>query len=474
MNTRKKLAKTLLVLFLCANTSLIFAQDLSKEDSLSNEFNMVKNDVSLLKKIKISGYIQGQFQVADSAGTKSYAGGDFPTGSDKRFAVRRGRVKIAYINTLTQFVTQFDISEKGLSTKDVYLQFTEPLLKAISLKVGVFNRPFGYEIPFSSSLRESPERGRMCQILFPGERDGGASIVFNPPKTSKYNFITLELGMFNGTGIASDFDKQKDIIGRLGISKSTKSEKIKYGMGVSYYKGGWNQGTKTYYEGIEKLSNGVYAFTKHTNLKTGVLATRDYKGVDAQLSFETPLGITTLRGEFIMGIQPGTSSSTASPSTQPTGSASTTINGTATGNVNIPANSGDTTITVTLPVTGTATTTTPNADMYSRKFNDAYIYFVQNIGTTKHQLVLKYDWYDPNTDIAGADIDATGVTSANGKLGSADIKYTTIGIGWIYHWDENVKIMAYYDMVKNENTKITNFKKDVLDNVFTLRIQYKF
>ncbi|MFA4852263.1 MAG: hypothetical protein WC868_01720 [Bacteroidales bacterium] len=473
MNTRKKLTKTLLVLFLCTNTSLIFAQDLSKEDSLANEISMIKSDIGILKKVKISGYVQAQFQVADSSGTKSYAGGDFPSNSDKRFMVRRGRIKIAYINTLSQYVMQFDVTEKGFATKDMYAQFTEPWLSSFSIKAGIYNRPFGYEIPFSSSMRESPERGRMSQIIFPGERDLGASIVFNPPKTSRFNFFTLEAGMFNGTGIASDFDKEKDFIGHLVIAKSKKNEKIKYGLGVSYYNGGWREGTTTYYEGIETLSSGVKAFKKVTG-KVGVIAKREYMGADAQLSIETPFGMTTLRGEFIMGTQPGTSSSSASPSAQPTGSSTTNIAGTATGTINIPANSGDTTITVTLPVTGTVTTTAPNADTYIRKFNGAYFYFCQNIGNTKHQLVLKYDWYDPNTEVKGSEIDVTGVTSANGKLSSTDIKYTTIGIGWIYHWDENVKIMAYYDIVKNEKTKISKYTNDLLDNVFTLRIQYKF
>ena len=475
MNTRNKLIKTLLVLFLYANTSLIFAQDLSKEDSLSNEFNMVKNDVSLLKRIKITGYIQGQYQIVDSAGAKSYAGGDFPSGSDKRFAIRRGRLKASYINTWSQYVIQLDATEKGVALKDAYIIFTEPWLKSFSIKTGVFDRPFGYEIAYSSSLRESPERGRMSQILFPGERDCGASIIFNPPKTSMYNFIKAEFGYFNGTGIASDFDEQKDLIGRVGISKSTRNEKVKFGLGVSAYYGGWGQGTTTYYKSIENIQDTIYAFTKYSNGSVNLLSERNYKGVDAQFSFESPLGITTIRGEYIHGIQPGTSSSTASPGVRPTKSAATTISGTATGTVTVPTSTGDTTISVSLPITGTAaTSTTANAEMYSRNFSGAYFYLLQNIGASKHQLVLKYDIYDPNTDVKGTQINAAGVSSSYGKLSSADVKYTTIGIGWIYHLDENIKITAYYDMVKNEKTKISGYTKDIKDNVFTIRVQYKF
>jgi hypothetical protein len=104
-----------------------------------------------------------------------------------------------------------------------------------------------------------------------------------------------------------------------------------------------------------------------------------------------------------------------------------------------------------------------------------YVNYVQNIGL-QHQFVLKYDEYDPNTDAQGSDIGAPGR-----NLTAADLKYTTLGIGWIYHWDANVKFTFYYDMVTNEtvnlatsSTSLIPFKEDIKDNVFTIRMQYKF
>jgi hypothetical protein len=48
-------------------------------------------------------------------------------------------------------------------------------------------------------------------------------------------------------------------------------------------------------------------------------------------------------------------------------------------------------------------------------------------------------------------------------------------LGLAYRWDANVKITAYYDMVKNEKSKsLSGFTNDVKDNVFTLRVQVKF
>jgi hypothetical protein len=64
---------------------------------------------------------------------------------------------------------------------------------------------------------------------------------------------------------------------------------------------------------------------------------------------------------------------------------------------------------------------------------------------------------------------------------AVDLRFNTIGIGWVYRWNAHVKISAYYDFVKNETSaNLTNsnvlkdFSKDVEDNVFTLRLQYKF
>ena len=406
-------------------------------DTLTNSVNKIKDDLDVLKRIQVSGYLQPQFQIADSNAISTFAGGNFNANTDKRFMMRRGRVKVTYTTLLTQYVFQIDASEKGFAIKDIYAKFTEPWLKALSFTVGNMNRPFGFEIGYSSSLRESPERGRMSQIIFPGERDLGAMITFQMPKTSKLNFLKIEGGMYNGSGSgAVDFDFQKDFIGRIRIDKTTKSEKVSYGLGASYYSGGYRQGRKNVYA-ISTDSLGVTGFLlDNDTLNYGSIAKRSYMGVDFQLNIEWIAGLTTIRAEYINGQQPGTSSTTTSPAAQPT------------------------------------------VDNYIRNFNGAYIYFLQNIWTTKNQLIFKYDWYDPNTDVEG---DAIGksVTAPSGKTfaktGKQDIMYTTIGIGWAYRWDTNVKITAYYDMVTNETSvNQSGFTKDLKDNVFTLRVQYKF
>ena len=482
INRNMKIRITPIITFLLCSMALpLFAQD-SPLDTLTSHVAGIRQELDVIKRLKISGYIQTQFQLTDSGGSKGYAGGDFASGLDKRFQLRRARVKLQYDSPLndrgwstSQYVFQFDVTQNGFSIKDMYLKFTDTWSGWFSLTAGMQNRPFGYEIPYSSSLRESPERGRMSQIIMPNERDLGAMLTIQGPKISNWNWIKLDLGMFNGTGgpsagaNTSDFDKYKDFIGHLGLSKSTKSEIIKWGLGASYYDGGFRQDVADNYK-FGTDAAGVKGFTIekkkadiNTNLNSQVKTKRSYIGFDAQFSIDWKIGITTVRAEYIQGDQPSTSATSASPSALPSTSVTTYTSVTT-----IDTTSG------TGTTTTTAKTTTVASDIYTRKFNGAYFYFLQNLGTSAWQLILKYDWYDANTDLKGDEI-GKSVASGFKASNATDLKYSTFGIGLAYRWDAAVKITAYYDLVTNETSKnLSGATKDIMDNVFTLRAQIKF
>jgi hypothetical protein len=390
--------------------------------------------LTALAKIKVTGYIQSQFQTADSDGVKGFAGGDFASGVHSRYLLRRGRVKFNYDNDLTQYVLQFDVGQGGLSIKDAYVSIKEPWLRTFTLTSGVFDRPFGFEISYSSSNRESPERSRMYQILFPGERDLGVKIEAAPEK-GPLSILNFKGGFFNGTReTIVENDNNKDFIGRLGISLPFEEASLAIDGGASLYSGKIRSNSTQSY----KVANGV--FTKDTTA-FGKYFDRTYTGADLQLYYDLPVvGGLSLRGEFISGTQPGTSASNSFYNNAWAGS-----------------------------------TPAVNTPVYSRNFSGFYINYVQNIGM-KHQFVLKYDEFDPNTDIAGAKIGTAGTSFTQ-----ADVKYTTLGLGWVYHWDANVKFTAYYDMVSNEKTysgttdkTLYPYTQDLKDNVLTVRMQYKF
>ena len=266
-------------------------------------------------------------------------------------------------------------------------------------------------------------------------------LTIQPRKESRFNFIRLNAALVVGNGIAIENDSRKDFIGQLGINKTTRNEKFKYAVGVSYYNGGYFQETKKVYNMgtlADGMSHGFVVDSTATN--KGEYAKRQYFGADAQFSLDWALGITTLRGEYIFGDQPGTAKVNISPA----------------GRV--------------IPDIG-------GSDTYNRPFNGGYVYFIQNILGSRHEIVVKYDFFDPNTDVKGEEVVSSvdfDLETLKTNLGSADIAYTTWGVGYNVRLYPNLKLMAYYEFVKNESTSISGYTKDLTDNVFTLRAQFKF
>jgi hypothetical protein len=106
--------------------------------------------------------------------------------------------------------------------------------------------------------------------------------------------------------------------------------------------------------------------------------------------------------------------------------------------------------------------------MYIRPFSGGFFVFRQNIVNTKHQVGVKYHWYDPNTKVAGKQL------GLNNSFTQADIIYGTLGFGYIYTMSCNFKVTLWYDRVKNEITSIPGYKKDMDDNALTCRLQFTF
>jgi hypothetical protein len=433
---KKKLPLLVAGILLC---HLIQAQYLM--DMVDTTKDMGKGMLSLynrLDKIRLSGYVQPQFQVAESKGTKNFSGGDFAANSNNRFMLRRARVRFDYVNfpkNLTgpslQFVFQFDATERGVNVRDVWGRFFENKYQLFAFTTGLFARPFSYELNYSSSDRESPERGRMSQILMKTERDLGAMISFDSrKKSSKLKFLKVDLGVFNGPGLSSttDYDNHKDIISRVSIKPQALSKKITLGMAASILYGGLSQNTKYVYS--TQTVTGIKNFTVDsatTNINK--IAPRKYYGADAQLKIKNKVGYTELRAEFVTGKQSASSTSTETPGALFTGT----------------------------------------DGYYVRKFNGAYFYFLQHLGNIHHQIGIKYDWYDPNTDVKNDDIGKTGT-----NINAANIKYSTLGFGYIYYITENAKLVLWYDRITNEKTQLAGFTSDVKDNIFTCRLQFRF
>lgn len=406
----------------------------------------MKGVLDALKKVRISGYIQSQFQVAESSGISSFSGGNFPQNSHSRFQVRRGRLKVAYDNDLTQYVLQIDVTQNGLGIKDAYASIREPWTKSLGLTAGVFDRPFGFEVSYSSGARETPERSRMFQTLFPGERELGAKIEFTPEE-GPLSYFNLRAGIFNGVlSNANENDGFKDFIGRAGFQFPFEDVNLALDGGVSLYSGKVTNNSKYLYS-IDRSDPARRFLVDSTSTNAGSGRGRAYIGADLQLYYDLPvIGGLSLRAEYIGGQQPGTS--TSNSFYNPDGASGSDVKSGIDGRKVTP--------------------------LYSRPFSGWYINYVQNIGLSD-QIMLKYDVFDPNTDLAGNQIGAPGTNHTIG-----DIRFQTLGFGWIHHWDANVKFVIYYDLVRNESINaaatgtLLPYTGDLRDDVLTIRMQYRF
>lgn len=478
----KRLIPTLMIL---AAVSLARAQDStlrevkSELEALKESLQETKGIADKLAKIKVSGYLQLQWQHADSNGIGSVAGGNFPSASNQRLQLRRGRLKTAYDAGTSQYILELEVLPSGVSLKDAEIVLLEPWLKTFALFGGVMDRPFGFEIMYSSSAHEAPERTRVYQTVFPGEKDLGLKLEINPNENMGFlNHLNFKGGLFTGTAGGStpgnavavapakavvrdstgaptkdtvvanlptgktapasngdEIDSSLDFIGRLGFKAPFNDLNLEFDGGISMYLGKSYSGNDTVYQ-----MQGETALVPTAGNKNKAFDRQAF-GVDAQIYYDIPfLGGMSLRGEYLQGTMPGTLGSSKNYGTS--GSA--------------------------------AGTDYPGSYMATRNFMGWYASWIQNFGK-KFQTVVKYDVYDPNTDVEGS---AVG-TPAGGKLSVQDLAFQTFGLGLIYYWDANLRFTGYYDIVTNEEAGGTtgvnaNWLNDLSDNVLTFRAQVKF
>jgi opacity protein-like surface antigen len=414
-------------------------------DMVDTSTELGKGVLSMYKRfdqIRISGYIQPQFQMASAEGAVGYSGGNFPTFSDNRFMLRRGRIRFDFVHfdeksrPRLQFVFQFDGTERGVNIRDFWGRYWESRWNMFHVTTGMFARPFGYEINLSSGDREAPERGRMSQILMRTERDLGVMVSFEPQYAPGFlKHVKVDAGVFNGQGLTgpSETDSYKDFITQALIKPVKLLPGLKISGGVSLLAGGMRQWTGQVAR-MSHRANGAPAFMMDSNTTTiGDRMPRLYRGANAQLQWTTKLGVTALRAERWSGTQTRTALTTETPA----------------GPV----------------LSATGAFETPHI----RPFNGTFLLFLHQIGKSRTQFGLKYDTYDPNTKVSGSDLDAS-----NNGLTVADIKFATLGAGIIQQITGNMKVVGWYEWVRNEKTALAGFRDDLKDNVLTVRVQYRF
>ena len=407
-------------------------------------------DLSKLTKIKVSGYIQAQYQ--------NFEDPTMLAKSQNYFSLRRVRVKFTYeAADGVKFVLQPDFAPGALSLKDAYVVLNDHWTKSFTLWAGKFNRP-NYEVEYSSSQRELPERSLVIRTLYPGERAIGAKLEFNPLNVP----IHIQFAILNGADgitIANsagtnlnaadniDYDNSKDIMVRAT-----------YNLALGSF-GGLDFGAHGYFGNLKsnavKTLSSDYSTVK--DIKFGDNLKRNWVGGEFQL-FADVLGGLSLKGEYLAG-----KNATVGYS----------------------------------PVAAVGTTAAiPGVANYQNKFAGYYLYLIKNLGK-KNQFAFRYDYYDPNTDITGKDVAVKGFTTPDATTlksrmsGKSDLATSTIGLAFHHYFDDNLRITFAYDIVQNEKVGTVgkvidsyttahgvaatqDWSSAINRNAFTLRIQAKF
>lgn len=398
---------------------------------LGDRTTILEGDVEKLKQIKISGYMQAEWQHYDQ---KSSLGGKALYSDSRKnlFTIRRGRLKVQHKTGIMKSVLQADFTERGVELKDAYAELELLPEGEFLIDVGVFNRP-NYEVELSSSVRESPERSQVIRAFYPGERDLGLMFTYQPELTETFD-PKLQVALFNGAGLASETDAYKDFMTRLSFPVPLGEElPIRVDLGGTFYYGGIPQTS----DSILKTVDGKTIMT--ANDATGDMrgwGNRQNFGVEGQIYLDVlPFGGTIIKGEFLAGQRP----------TAPTASTASSIG----------VGRDSTGAEVPVVLNGSA-----GKPLQLRDQSGYYVYLVQNIGP-QFQLAAKYDSFDRNTGLEG-----TQVTS------SSDAAFSVLGFGANLFIDK-LRITAWYEIPTAESNAFGT-TEDAKDNKTTIRFQYKF
>ena len=439
----------------------------SKIDGLNEDYLATKSTVTGLAKLKVSGYIQFQYALNADTNLASAPGYSQKQGA---WSLRRGRVKLAYnAGNGAEFAWEPNFLESKFSINTATIKYTEQWLKSFWVLGGIQDIPFGYEIGYSSSGMEWLERSRFEQkSVFNGEKTLGAVLGF----TSNDIPVNFKFGWLNGQtqqSVITDWSATQDpknFVGRLGFTTAFNDLGLSVDGGASYYYDSKLLTDTTNGGSIREMRNDSLVTVNHRfrqDLNTGVY------GADLQATYEIPgLGGLKLLGEYYGGKVVGNN-----------------------GNLLIYTGAAPGTV---LTTGGSAYNAIPDIRNVQAFYAAAVLNPVAFL--PQLQLLYRFDYFDPNSDVSGNQIQGEKVA-----LGAADVAYTTQSLGLNWFVNGNFKVCLAYDIVSNETTNApsmdgwssdkartvvqgalktgtytakNDFSKDIDDNVLTLRGQVSF
>lgn len=264
--------------------------------------------------LRVHGYAQVQFVSSELSENEVSVEGE-PLNQD-RLLVRRGRVEVErsfkYAHTSVEIdVNTVDgpyVSPSGLELSGFLPSREAGRPPLVAVTVGLFDIPFGTELPESSAVRYFTERTFGSRSLFPGDSDVGVQL------SGGLGPVRYAIAGINGVPLKNTPDDalvytaEKTLVGRVGLEAGPQ-ERWKLTAGASFLSGtGLHAGTPETKSSLlwsDSNQNGTVSLDELVAVN-GQAATPSETfgqwavGADAGVSFKTKLGWSRVFAEATM------------------------------------------------------------------------------------------------------------------------------------------------------------------------------
>jgi hypothetical protein len=265
--------------------------------------------------ISLGGYLQSQYESHQDSQDQLAQGGALL--NKNRFSIRRARVSLLGDWEYVAIALELDANttsgpQVDLRKAEASLQYRPDRSKPpiIMATLGQFDTPFGYELVESPRTRWFMERSQVSQGFWPGEPDLGLRLA------GALGFFRWTIAAVNGEPLGEktayplqDPNSAKDVVFRFGFDAAPRDD-LQIAGGVSALRGtGFSPGTDATKSGLQwedSNDNGLIDSFELTPIQATLAKPssnfqRWAAGADLRLNYRSPLGVTKIYGEFLLG-----------------------------------------------------------------------------------------------------------------------------------------------------------------------------
>jgi hypothetical protein len=265
--------------------------------------------------ISLGAYVQSQYEAHQDSQDQLQQGGAVL--NKNRFLIRRARASLLGEWEYAAIAVEIDANttngpQVDLRKAEASLQYRPDRTKPpiVMATLGQFDTPFGYELVESPRTRWFMERSQTSLAFWPGEPDLGLRLA------GALEFFRWTIAAVNGEPLGEksayvlqDPNSAKDVVFRFGFD-ATPREDLQVAGGVSALRGkGFHPGTdatKSSLQWQDLDNNGLVGNAELTAIPGNVATPsqnfdRWAAGADLRLNYRSPLGVTKVYGEFVLG-----------------------------------------------------------------------------------------------------------------------------------------------------------------------------